>query len=485
MARDPNPAGVPLAQFANDPRELPMQYDLYRIPFREGKGGRPEPIAGASRNGRSNSFPKISPDGRWIVFVEARNGLLMRPDSQLYIVSAGGGEARRMHCNTPLMNSWHSFSPKGRWLVFSSKARSPYTQMYLTHIDEDGNDSPPILIDNATAANRAVNLPEFVNVAPDGLRHIGGPVLEYYQRFNSAVYREKRGDLAGAIAMWKQVLDLQPDDARAQASLGGDLLKTGHLAEAGVHLQTAAELKLRAAVAEQPRNAAAYRNLGRALLDRSQNAEAEANLRRAVELDPASAGAHCDWGVALARLGKFDQAAAEFRRTLELDPRYAPGHYHLGLLLDQRGDPDGSIRQWREALTIDPRYEEAHDSLAAALYARGQAAEALAEWRLGTLDAGVLRQMAWAEATSADASIRNGPDAIALAVKVIERSGTDAEAWDALAAAYAEAGRFADALPAARRAREFAQRENRADLLKAIEGRLRLYQQNKPFRSGG
>ena len=116
----------------------------------------------------SNSFPKMSPDGRWIVFVQCRNGQLMRPDGQLYIVPASGGEARRMRCNTPLMNSWHSFSPNGRWLVFTSKSRSPYTQMFLTHIDENGNDSPAILIENATAANRAVNIPEFVDLAPGG-----------------------------------------------------------------------------------------------------------------------------------------------------------------------------------------------------------------------------------------------------------------------------------------------------------------------------
>ena len=77
-----------------------------------------------------------------------------------------------MTANTRLMNSWHSFSPSGRWLVFSSKARSPYTQMYLTHIDENGNDSPPTLIDNATAANRAVNIPEFVNIPPDAIEDI-------------------------------------------------------------------------------------------------------------------------------------------------------------------------------------------------------------------------------------------------------------------------------------------------------------------------
>lgn len=102
---------------------------------------------------KSNSFPKVSPDGRWIVFVQARNGLLMRPDSQLYIVPLAGGMARRMRCNPPLMNSWHSFSPNGRWMVFSSKSLSPYTQMFLTHLDEQGNDTPPLLFENATACS--------------------------------------------------------------------------------------------------------------------------------------------------------------------------------------------------------------------------------------------------------------------------------------------------------------------------------------------
>jgi len=56
---------------------------------------------------------------------------------QLYIIPAAGGTARRLRANTRLMNSWHCLSPNRRWLVFSSKARSPYTQMYLTHIDEN------------------------------------------------------------------------------------------------------------------------------------------------------------------------------------------------------------------------------------------------------------------------------------------------------------------------------------------------------------
>ncbi len=201
QAKDPYPEGQALAGFANDPNETPIQYDLYRIPFNDGKGGRAEPIAGASHNGMSNTFPKVSPDGRWIVFVQCRNGQLMRPDSQLYIVPASGGQARRMRCNTPLMNSWHSFSPNGRWLVFSSKSRSPYTQMFLTHLDEKGQDSPPILIDNATAANRAVNIPEFVNIPPDGLLKIEAPAVEYYRLFDQAWELGQKGQPQSVVGL--------------------------------------------------------------------------------------------------------------------------------------------------------------------------------------------------------------------------------------------------------------------------------------------
>lgn len=176
-ARPPREKGQEHALRANDPAETQIQYDLYRIPFKGGKGGTPERIEGASQNGMSNTFPKISPDGKWIVFVACHNGQLMRPDSQLYIVPFAGGAARRMRANLSLMNSWHSFSPNGRWMVFSSKGRSFFTQMYLTHIDADGNDSPAILIDNATAANRAVNLPEFVNIAPGAMEDIAVHVV--------------------------------------------------------------------------------------------------------------------------------------------------------------------------------------------------------------------------------------------------------------------------------------------------------------------
>jgi tetratricopeptide (TPR) repeat protein len=151
----------------------------------------------------------------------------MRPDSQLYIVPASGGVARRMRANTKLMNSWHSFSPNGHWLVFSSKSRSPYTQMFLTHIDDQGNDSPPIYVDNSTAANRAVNLPEFVNISPDQMQRIDVPASDLFRLIDEALDLEKAGDHAGSMADWKKALELDPDDPRANNGIGIALSEAG------------------------------------------------------------------------------------------------------------------------------------------------------------------------------------------------------------------------------------------------------------------
>jgi hypothetical protein len=149
-----------------------IQYDLYRIPFNQGKGGTPEPLAGASHNAKSNYMPKYSPDGKWIVFTKSDTGVLLQPDSQLYIMPAEGGVARRMRCNTNLLNSWHSLSPNSRWLVFASKANTPFTQLFLTHIDENGNDSPPVLLTRLNSLEYAANIPELVDLREERMEKI-------------------------------------------------------------------------------------------------------------------------------------------------------------------------------------------------------------------------------------------------------------------------------------------------------------------------
>jgi len=446
--KDAYPEGRKMAEYANDPNETEMQYDLYRVPFNGGQGGQAEPIAGASRNGKSNSFPRVSPDGRWIVFVEARNGLLMRPDSQLYIVPAAGGAARRMRANTPLMNSWHSFSPNGRWLVFSSKGRSPYTQMYLTHIDEEGNDSPAILVEDSTAANRAVNLPEFVNIPPDGLAKIEVPAAEFYARFDRAWELNRKGEFEAAIAAWRSALELNPDDARANNNLGFALARQGRLEESIACWERA--LQANDQIPEVRENLVkALDNLGVALLRKGSLNEAVPHLRRAAELDPQDAASQYNLGLALLRKSSFEEAIPRFQRALALDPRDAQTHNDLAVALAQKRRFEEAVAQFREAIGIDPKFAQAQSNLA------------------------------WVLATSPEATVRNGAEALKLAAKAVDLSqAKDASMLDALAAAYAETGRFREAAETARRALELAPQP----LVPALKARLAKYERGEPFR---
>ncbi|HOK98762.1 MAG: hypothetical protein WHT29_09265 [Bacteroidales bacterium] len=145
-------------------RKRKVKFDICIIPFNDGKGGVAQPIKGASENGKSNYFPAVSPDGKWLVFCQAESFMLLQPDSRLYIVPLEGGKARPLECNLKLMNSWHAWSPNGKWLTFVSKGLSIYTDLFLTHIDEKGHASPPVLVERARKFRRVVNYPEFVNI---------------------------------------------------------------------------------------------------------------------------------------------------------------------------------------------------------------------------------------------------------------------------------------------------------------------------------
>jgi len=446
--KDAYPPGAKPAEYANDPNETQIQYDLYRIPFNGGLGGQAEPVAGASHNGKSNSFPRISPDGRWLVFVEASNGLLMRPDSQLYIVPAAGGVARRMRANTPLMNSWHSFSPNGRWMVFSSKARSPYTQMYLTHIDEEGNDSPAILIEGSTAANRAVNLPEFVNIPADGLLKIDTPAAEFYTRFDRAWEVSQKGDQEAAAAAWRSALELNPEDARANNNLGFALARLGKLDEAIACWETA--LRSNDQFTEVRENLAhALETQGVASLQKGALDEALVRLRRAVQLKPDDAGSRYNLGLALLRKSKFEEAIAQFRQALALDARDPQTHNDLGVALSLTRQFEEAVVQFRAAISADPQFAQAQSNLA------------------------------WLLATSPEAAVRDGAEALKLAASAVDLThGGDPRALDALAAAYAETGRFPEAVEAARRALAVAAPR----LVPAVKARIAMYERQEPFR---
>ena len=434
-ARDPFAPGQPPAKYANDPNETQMQYDLYRIPFNNGKGGKAERVIGASENGMSNNFPKVSPDGKWIVFVRNKNGLLMRPDSQLYIVPFEGGVERRLNCNLKVMNSWHSFSPNGRWLVFSSKTPSYYTHMYLTHIDENGNDSPAILIEDATAANRAVNIPEFVNIPPGGLERIDAPATDFYKLFDFAVAFSEKKKFDEAVPAWKKALALDPDDPRAHDNLGVALAETGRIDDAIAEYRRSLELN--------SGSSHTHNNLGTALAEKGMLEDAFQHFEKAVELNPDNASAQINLGNVLAlKKEHVDEALVHLRRGVELDPESPSGQNDLGIVLAHSNDLDESITHIQKAVALAPDAADYRYNLGRVLAAKGNFVDALTEFeqasRLSrTPNAGILQM---------------------------------------LAAMYSENGRYADAIATARRALELAHQEQDQALAGSLQMNLQRYE---------
>jgi tetratricopeptide (TPR) repeat protein len=343
---DPYPPGRPRAQYSGDPNEIPMQYDLYRMPFNEGRGGKPEPVVGASNNGMSNSFAKISPDGKWIVFVQCANGQLMRRDSKLWIVPLEGGEARLMRANTSLMNSWHSFAPNGRWMVFSSKSNTPYTQMFLTHIDEDGNDSPAILVENATAANRAVNLPEFVNRPYDEFASINIEAVEHFRHYDQGQTLARQGLLKEAAAEYKKALEEESQEPRIHVTLSKTLMNLGDFEGAMEHTREALKLS--------PRNFEMHMNYGFLLVRQGDIETGMKHMSAAIRINPRHPQLWYNRATLHLQHKNYDAALMDFNETLRLEPRYPDALNGRGMVWRAKGNAQLALDDFDSSIEMNP-----------------------------------------------------------------------------------------------------------------------------------
>ncbi len=433
-ARDPYPPGYKRSTYANDPNETQIQYDLYRIPFNDGKGGTPERILGASENGVSNNFPKVSPDGKWIVFVECKNGLLMRPDSRLYIVPFEGGVARPLESNLARMNSWHTFNPNGHWLAFSSKSPSLYTHLYLTHIDDEGHASPAVVVENATAANRAVNIPEFLNIGADDLDHIETPAIDFYREFDLAQQLQDEHKYVEAVPAWKVAADKDPSDARPWNNMGVALAASGKTTDA-----IAAYTK---SLAMNNDSSQTHNNLGSALAEAGRFDEAMTQIRKAIELDPDNGAAHINLGHLLEVTGHREEAVEQLTLGIQIAPRNAEGHNVYGVILAREGKLDEAIGELEKAAALNPGSAECRFNLGRAYAASSRFANALPQFE-----------------TAAKLSGYGEPAILQM-----------------LAAMYSETGNDRKAVIIAQQALELAEKQQNGDLANALRASLARYQ---------
>jgi len=243
-------------------------------------------------------------------------------------------------------------------------------------------------------------------------------------------------------------------------------------------------------------NDVAHANLGMLLVDRGQVDEALSHLQTALEIrsgseqphyDLSFALIHSDLGYALARKGLVDDAITHLRKAVEIQPDYPDAHYNLGTALFQKRRIDEAIAQWQTTLSIRPSDAGAHTSLGNALVQKGSLREAIAHYQTA-LDIAPhsilpLNNLAWVLSTCPTATLRDGAKAVELARKADQYSdGTNPVFIRTLAAAYAEAHRFNDAIEAALRALQLARAQNDVDLMNDIEKDVDFYRDNTPLR---
>jgi tetratricopeptide (TPR) repeat protein len=209
-----------------------------------------------------------------------------------------------------------------------------------------------------------------------------------------------------------------------------------------------------------------------------------------VNVRPDNPRARASYGIALLRERRYADAEAQLREAVRLKETSAPAQGSLGTMLCMTGRVDEGIPHLERALALDPEYTDAYRNLGEAYAAKGRRAEAVTYFAKAVDVAPdnpfLLSRLGWLLATSPESSVRNGAKAVEVSERAVRAtSRQDVMSLDTLAAAYAEGGRFLDAIATGREAAALAARQGDAATAADIRSRLTLYASGKPYREGG
>lgn len=216
-----------------------------------------------------------------------------------------------------------------------------------------------------------------------------------------ALRHHQAGDLKTAENIYRQILQLEPDNPEALHLLGVSAFQQQNLETAYTLISKAlagrpgfsdahsnlgnvlremgqpeeAEKSFRKAIAGNPRFTMAHYNLGNVLMSQGKLEEASESFERAIATNPRLAEAHINRGIALKELGRLKEAEASYRKALSLKPDLPLLHFNLGNVLLELGCPDKAAASYQRALELDPDYTEARLNLGAVLRDLGKMEE--------------------------------------------------------------------------------------------------------------
>jgi protein O-GlcNAc transferase len=229
---------------------------------------------------------------------------------------------------------------------------------------------------------------------------------------NRALALHQAGRLNEAEALYRQILQTDPEQPDALHLLGIIALQSGHNDKAVGYLGKA--------VKYHPQVPDYHYNLGLALAGLGKPVEAAHHFRQATALKPDFAEAHNNLGNALKEQGQLDQALESYQRALVLNPHYAAAHSNLGVTLQDRGDTQGAMEHYQKAVAIDAADPDSQYNLANALRAMGRLDEAVNGYRKAIalradfLDAYINLGMALKDSDALDSAIEVYEHALAL-----------------------------------------------------------------------
>ncbi|MGB7748195.1 MAG: tetratricopeptide repeat protein [Verrucomicrobiia bacterium] len=246
-------------------------------------------------------------------------------------------------------------------------------------------------------------------------------------------------------SLFAHALEVTKDNALAHLNLGAALQDQKQLSQAMVQYQEVLRL--------DPARHEAYNNIGRILSDQGKPQAALDYCRKSVQLNTKSPFSHNNLGLVLLELGRLDEAMGQFSEAAQLDASYAPPRFQMGRIMLKQGRDAEALPHFHEALRIEP------DNLQMLTYlARVLAADEKPE-------------------------IRNGAEALLLATKASQLAGpVQPVALDTLAMAYAETGRFGEAVQTEQEAVNLARAAGQKDDNAVMQQRLELYQKRQPWR---
>jgi tetratricopeptide (TPR) repeat protein len=315
--------------------------------------------------------------------------------------------------------------------------------------------------------------------------------IKYYQKaveahrgfstahFNLARALKEQGDLKGALVHFEAAAKYDPHLPDAHNDWAVILQQQMNYKEAEEHF--------RKAISINPEMVLARNNLAHLLDIQGREKEAIELFQASLAINPNDAGAHTGLGVCLAKTGDLAGATKHFMRAVEIQPKWHGYWLNLGVTQEQAHNTKDAIQCFRRAVELEPNDVRITLRLANALTRIGNTADAEAFYRRADkLDPhwpDELRKLAWGFATSPDERKRDPEKAVWAAEAVCNGVRPAPAAYlDTLAAAYAAAGRFPDAIAIAEIASAAADAAHDADLSKAIASRLALYREFHPFR---